>query len=418
MLKGYSSASLHIQNAVLYVVGAVLNFGCFIVQERRSGSSLAVAFFDGYTAPVFGLILCQALLGLVVSAVLKYADTLVRTSAAACSTCILYLITVLMFGAKFNLTALVGSVVVFVATYIYLTAAPRAEPPAPAKAARGAENQVPSEPCDTGSKIASESLPAPVRDASDGVPKILSAQSRLLFLIIVVLTGVAVFGKLSQNSLTRHHGDSFVKAHTNFDVARPRMDTATNIQVLLVGDWSTAVITLDSLRDKVVLPLQASLGSCLSVPAGTDPEPLVARLNATFTPARLDFSLWVPESQGVNALRPFDGAYQNAQQRLVIQRAVKQSNHFPDWIVLTSTVLLWTAPHPAVGRALGHLPDVMLPTVVNMVGLHVVVKRAALVQVAWVLGNPRKGDIGVEEELISLGLGVNRLQINASISAI
>ena len=415
-MKGYSSASLHIQNAVLYVVGAVLNFGCFIVQERRSGSSLAVAFFDGYTAPVFGLILCQALLGLVVSAVLKYADTLVRTSAAACSTCILYLITVLMFGAKFNLTALVGSVVVFVATYIYLTAAPQAEPPAPAKAARGAENQVPSEPGDVSSKI--ESPAAPVRANSDGEPGILSARSRLLFLIIFVLTGAAVFGKISQNSfIARHNGDSYVTGNTKFVVVQPTMDADTTIQVLLVGDWATAAITLESLRDNVVLPLQASLGSCLSVPAGTDPEQLVARLNATFATTQLDFSLWVPESQGVNALRPFDGAYQIAQQRLVIQRAVKQNSHVPDWIVLTSTALLWTAPHPAVGRALGHVPDVMLPTLVNMDGLHVVVKRAALVQVAWVLGNPRKGGIGVEDELVSLGLGVKRVQINASISA-
>ena len=413
-MKGYSSASLHIQNAVLYVVGAVLNFGCFIVQERRSGSSLAVAFFDGYTAPVFGLILCQALLGLVVSAVLKYADTLVRTSAAACSTCILYLITVLMFGAKFNLTALVGSVVVFVATYIYLTAEPQVEPPAPAKAARGAENQVPSEPGDVSSEI--ESLADPVRDNSDGEPGILSARSRLLFLIIVVLTGAAVFGKISQNSHVRHDGERFVTGNKKFDVVRPHMDADSNIQVLLVGDWAAAVITLESLRDNVVLPLHASLGSCLSVPAGTYPEQLVAHLNATFAPTQLDFSLWVPESQGVNALRPFDGAYHIAQQRLVIQRAVKQNNHVPDWIVLTSAALLWTAPHPAVGRALGHVPDVMLPTLVNMDGLHVVVKRAALIQVAWVLGNPRKGGIGVEDDLVSLGLGVNRVHINASIS--
>lgn len=119
LLKGYE-ASINLQNAVLYVFGALFNF-LFFVGSTRSGGAVFTSFFHGYNVKVVSLILCQALLGLVVSAVLKYSDTVVRTSAAACTTAFLYIVGVVVFGAEFNPAALVGCLIVFLSTHLYIS---------------------------------------------------------------------------------------------------------------------------------------------------------------------------------------------------------------------------------------------------------------------------------------------------------
>ena len=111
-------APMHLQNVVLYSGGVFLNACVFLVSELwdGAGGSLAAAYFRGYHAAALGVILCQAVLGLVVTAVLKYADNVVRSLATACSIAVLYAVNITFLDWSANLTYIAGCVIVFVSS--------------------------------------------------------------------------------------------------------------------------------------------------------------------------------------------------------------------------------------------------------------------------------------------------------------
>ena len=113
--------SMHVQNCCLYAFGILINFAVFcFVEERSTVMSLSSAYFFGYNAAAVGVILCQAVLGLVVTAVLKYADMVIRCAASACSVSALYAVNVLFLGWAVNWTYCAGCAVVFLSTYLYM----------------------------------------------------------------------------------------------------------------------------------------------------------------------------------------------------------------------------------------------------------------------------------------------------------
>jgi UDP-sugar transporter A1/2/3 len=109
-----SNTSMHAQNCFMYAFGVIFNLCVFFFYDE-SGAS----FFHGYNVAAVGIIFCQAVLGLVVAAVLKYADTVVRSLATACSISLLYAVNVVFLGWRMNLTYVAGCCVVFVSTYLY-----------------------------------------------------------------------------------------------------------------------------------------------------------------------------------------------------------------------------------------------------------------------------------------------------------
>ena len=124
VVKRYHT-SLHLQNAVLYSFGTCLNLAAFLYLPASiiSGAGPAVPFFEGYTAAALGVVACNSVLGLVITAVYKYADAVVKTFATASATVALLLISSVFFAFPANLHVYMGIAVVFIASYIYFVAA-------------------------------------------------------------------------------------------------------------------------------------------------------------------------------------------------------------------------------------------------------------------------------------------------------
>jgi drug/metabolite transporter (DMT)-like permease len=116
LLKG-ERAHMHVQNVCLYVYGVVLNLAVFLATASEP-------FFHGYSLPVWGVIACQALLGVVVTFVLKYADMTVRCLASSCAVSTLYAINIFAFGFEFNPVYFAGAATVFLSTYLYFSVTP------------------------------------------------------------------------------------------------------------------------------------------------------------------------------------------------------------------------------------------------------------------------------------------------------
>jgi len=120
LLKTFS-ASLHAQNMCMYVYGVIFNVLIFLLWEKPAEEVLSSSlWFRGYSVGALGIIMCQAVLGLAVTAVLKFADTVVRSLASACSVSILYVANIVLFGWAVNLTYVTGCCIVFLSTYLYM----------------------------------------------------------------------------------------------------------------------------------------------------------------------------------------------------------------------------------------------------------------------------------------------------------
>ena len=113
LLKG-ESAHMHVQNICLYIYGIVLNLAIFFLTEKQP-------FFHGYSLAAWGVIACQALLGIVVTFVLKHADMVIRCLASSCAVSALYAINIFFLGFEFNPVYFAGAVTVFLATYMYFS---------------------------------------------------------------------------------------------------------------------------------------------------------------------------------------------------------------------------------------------------------------------------------------------------------
>mmetsp|Transcript_10408 Transcript_10408/g.18203 ORF Transcript_10408/g.18203 Transcript_10408/m.18203 type:complete len:348 (-) Transcript_10408:443-1486(-) len=118
MIKTFA-ANLHVQNMVLYFFGAFLNLGVYLFMP--SASDISQGFFHGYDLLAFGVICCNAFMGLAVTAIYKYADVLIKTFASASTTGLLIFLSAIFFDLHPNLITVCGSFVVFIATYLYFT---------------------------------------------------------------------------------------------------------------------------------------------------------------------------------------------------------------------------------------------------------------------------------------------------------
>ena len=115
------NASLHAQNMCMYVYGAVFNWLVFLLWEKPEQEVLSSSlWFRGYSAGALGVIISQAVLGLAVTAVLKYADSVVKSLASACSIGLLYAANIIFFQWTVNVTYITGCLIVFLSTYLYM----------------------------------------------------------------------------------------------------------------------------------------------------------------------------------------------------------------------------------------------------------------------------------------------------------
>jgi len=76
-------------------------------------------FFFGYSPVVWSVILCQAIGGLIVAMVVKYADNILKGFATSISIILSFIASVILFAFPVTLVFLAGCVLVLVATYMY-----------------------------------------------------------------------------------------------------------------------------------------------------------------------------------------------------------------------------------------------------------------------------------------------------------
>ena len=128
VVKTYG-ASVNAQNVVLYSWGILINYSLFLWAPPSwmgvSPNSEIPTFFEGYNIPVMCVICANGSVGLVITAVYKYADVVVKTFGLAGSTVALFLMELggLIPGTGKGaplVSTIMGASVVFYAAYLYI----------------------------------------------------------------------------------------------------------------------------------------------------------------------------------------------------------------------------------------------------------------------------------------------------------
>lgn len=117
LLKGRPSTSIHWQNIQMYVWGVVFNALCAYMKDgdsmRRNG------LLAGYNGAAWAVVVCNALNGLAISAVLKYADNIARVYAHAIAMMVTMGVSVQLFAAPVTPQLLLAVTLVATSTLQY-----------------------------------------------------------------------------------------------------------------------------------------------------------------------------------------------------------------------------------------------------------------------------------------------------------
>lgn len=74
--------TLNVQNAVLYSGGVIFNLLAFLLLPNPNSKNANIGFFEGYDLLAIGVVCSNALIGIVITAVYKYADAVVKCIAS------------------------------------------------------------------------------------------------------------------------------------------------------------------------------------------------------------------------------------------------------------------------------------------------------------------------------------------------
>ncbi|KAI9089592.1 nucleotide-sugar transporter-domain-containing protein [Phlyctochytrium arcticum] len=117
VLKG-TKASLYLRNMQLSIFSIIpgLFFGVYLMD----GELISInGFFQGYTAWTWGAISCQALGGIIVALVVKYADNILKGFATSISIILSSVASIFLFDFTVTLMFAFGALVVLYATHLY-----------------------------------------------------------------------------------------------------------------------------------------------------------------------------------------------------------------------------------------------------------------------------------------------------------
>ena len=117
VLKNGQSSSIWVRNIQLSVgcLGIAL-FGTFVWDGQAIREH---GFFQGYNVVVFATVCIQAAGGLIVALVIKYADNILKGFATSLSIILSTIVSIFMFNFVPTIYFLLGSILVFLATYLY-----------------------------------------------------------------------------------------------------------------------------------------------------------------------------------------------------------------------------------------------------------------------------------------------------------
>jgi Nucleotide-sugar transporter len=117
VIQNFEAASLATKNIYLYGIGAALNL--FVFWFNRVADPASPSFFEGYGPAAMAVVTSNALIGITMNIVYKYADALVKTIATSLAAIVLLVLSAMFFGARASLMVFVGGGVLIAGTYLY-----------------------------------------------------------------------------------------------------------------------------------------------------------------------------------------------------------------------------------------------------------------------------------------------------------
>lgn len=117
VIQNFESASLATKNIYLYGIGAAINMAMFMVYSVSDPTY--PSFFQGYGPAAMAVVTSNALIGITMNIVYRYADALVKTIATSMTSIVLLVLSAMFFGGSANLMVFVGGSVLISGTYLY-----------------------------------------------------------------------------------------------------------------------------------------------------------------------------------------------------------------------------------------------------------------------------------------------------------
>merc|ERR1719253_2500619 len=116
-----------------------MNLAAFLFVPSPNSKQASLGFFDGYSNPsALAVVLANALIGLAITAVYKYADAITKCIAQDITAVILCIISSFFFGLRASLSTWCGVFVVTFAVYLYMEASQSKPVSSPAPGAEAA----------------------------------------------------------------------------------------------------------------------------------------------------------------------------------------------------------------------------------------------------------------------------------------
>lgn len=121
ILKRQYKLSLHLQNTLMYLYGMIFNLCAYAWSQGSLGSVLdpSAGFFRGYSKWTLVIIFCQAMNGLILSAVMKHSSNLIRLLIIACAMVVNTALSMAIFSLQLNLYFNIAFILVIVALKLY-----------------------------------------------------------------------------------------------------------------------------------------------------------------------------------------------------------------------------------------------------------------------------------------------------------
>lgn len=116
ILKRQYKLSLHLQNTLMYLYGIIFNLWAYTSTHHSVGSA---GFFHGFSKWTVVIVFCQAMNGLILSAVMKHSSNLIRLLIIACAMSVNTALSMVIFSLQLNLYFNVAFILVIVALKLY-----------------------------------------------------------------------------------------------------------------------------------------------------------------------------------------------------------------------------------------------------------------------------------------------------------
>ena len=120
--SSFKKEPIHLQNARLYTAGVLLNSTYYLYDTARRSGIIAAAYFTFFTnmRPIhWAVVPCLSLIGLVISAIIKFHGNMTKVYAAALSMFVAAWTSQRLLGEPAPLTFYIGAAIAAAAVHLY-----------------------------------------------------------------------------------------------------------------------------------------------------------------------------------------------------------------------------------------------------------------------------------------------------------